>query len=214
MNELHQKLAVLSFSLNSTSPQQLGEAQQQLQQPPPDTVSQMVVDSSTSFGQQQLQPQHQMQTVVVNPISSNASSSPIVLNVAVNNTSSQISGTSPAISGLPMHSNFNSSVDVPVAMHPLGNQQLPAGGSVAHPNILSIATQSPFGINSSSPVLIHHHHHPQQLHHHPINELASNSMTSTPPTTNSSVTTNKLIEAVTNQGASGPMISVSIDRHF
>lgn len=242
MSELHQKLAVLSSSLNSTSPQPLPEGQPhpQYQQvagnvvysQQSESVSQMVVDSTTAFGHLQQQQQHQMQTVVVNPMlgsSSSASGSPMVVNVPANNNNLNVAGSARQMSGSPAMAGVTS-IPVQSTFHgtgtavPMHSQSHQPAVSVAHPSLLITATQSPNGINSSTPPAmanIHHtpHHHlqqqpqlqPQTHHHHPINDLASMSMISTPPTTTTIVTTNKLTEAVTNQGASGPAVSVSID---
>lgn len=263
MNELHQKLAVLSSSLHSTSPQQMGESPHQYQMtshtqqgsnvysPVPqqqqiqtDTVSQMVVDSTTPFGQQQQQnshlqqqQQHQMQTVVVNSMlqtvqnnSSSSGSSPLVLNVPVNNnissisTGQQMSTASPALqqssnfhpnqaNSMPMHSvsaNHNNNVNQ------LLLTQTPTVSVASHPSLVTTAT--PILINSPM-TSVHQQSLPQQQqsshqhhylpHHHPINDLTSSSAHTTPSTT-TIVTTNKLIEAVAHQGSAGPVLSVSM----
>lgn len=220
MSELHQKLAVLSSSLNSTSPQLLAEQQLPhgnvvftpvVQTHQVDNSSQMVVDSTTPIGHHQQQyhqvPQQgpQMQTVVVNQMLSNSSSvSPMVLNVPVNN--GQMISASPGLQQvqgaivIPVHANI-----LPAPVNPMQNMTcIQPAVSVAHPSLVT-ATQSPNLIHSPSVMTAIH------PSNHQINDLA-NIMTSTTPTTTTStiVTTNKLIEAVTNQGVQGTVVSVSI----
>lgn len=259
MNELHQKLAVLSSSLHSTSPQQMGDPVHQYQttnhnqpgsnvySPVPqqqhDTVSQMVVDSTTPFGQQQQQnthlqqQQHQMQTVVVNSMlqtvqnsASSSGSSPLVLNVPVNNNISSISTGQQMSTGSPalqQSSNFHPNQANSMPMHSVStnhsnniNQllltQTPTVSAVSHPSLVTTAT--PIFINSPM-TSVHQQSLPQQQqsshqhhylpHHHPINDLTSSSAHTTPSTT-TIVTTNKLIEAVAHQGSAGPVLSVSM----
>lgn len=241
MNELHQKLAVLSSSLNNpASPQVIQEQPtvpvQQVHVQPGNVVfspivvpqqttdgSQMVVDSTTPIvinqQQQQVQqpqPQHiqqlqqpvqQMQTVVVNPMLTNSSSgSPMVLNVPANN--GQMSGSSPVmqqVAGVPVipaQVSYPQTVAAPVQNLTPSQQVQPPSVQVAHPSLVT-ATQSPVIIHSPS---VMPHLHPSN---HQINNDLAN-MNSTTPTTSSIVATNKLIEAVTHQGASGTAGSVSI----
>lgn len=214
MSELHQKLAVLSSSLNSTSPQLLTEQQvthgnvvftPTMQTHQVDNSCQMVVDSTTPIGQQQQQyhqvPQQgtQMQTVVVNHMLSNSSSvSPMVLNVPANN-GQMISANTGLQQGqggilIPVHANI-----LPAPVAPM--QNMTCNQPAVHPSLVT-ATQSPNIIHSPSIMTAIH------PSNHQINELA-NHMTSTTPTT-TIVTTNKLIEAVTHQGVAGAVVSVSI----
>lgn len=218
MNELHQKLAVLSSSLHSTSPQQMGESplQMQLQQqqqyqpslnnqgsviysPIPAQghhlqaeigVSQMVVDSTTSFGkQQQLQPplpqnvQHQMQTVVVNnPMlqSNNSSSSgcsPLVLSVPVNinNNSNSSCGSnmgSPAIV-VPVQSNFHPTTNIVAPPMPMQimhnnnninmNNQQPQQQQLTQPNVSVVQHPSLVTTIATNPIPTNNNSTPSQM---------------------------------------------------
>ena len=252
MNELHQKLAVLSSSLNNNIPQQQqGDQQQQQPQqfqsqqisgtaiysPAPTSqllpqqepiVSQMVVDSTTPFVHSQHQPQQshhlQMQTVVVNnPLSlgnnGSTSGSPMVVNVPVVNNPAAGSSSVVAPTVVPVVQTTYATPPTSVAMHNSNinnnNPLLPGSAPVVaqHPSLVVNANQqTPVCINSTPTVMNHQHHHHvphnhlQHHHQHPINELLSSNY-STPTTT--IVTTNKLIEAVANQGPSGAVPSVS-----
>lgn len=236
MNELHQKLAVLSSSLNSSSPQQLADLQSNVlpgmaynpQQGKGDYASQAAVDSPASYAynqppqQQQQHQQNTMQTVIGTPILANSSSaSPMVVSVPMNNNNtnnSNIIGHSPAMpcsTGTPVQGIFNPQMiqtNSGISTTPSNDQVLMSSQSalsVAHPNVLVNAMQSPLSINPPPSSAMSNFSNNNPPHHHPINDLASNSMIYTTPTT-TIITTNKLIGAITSQGGSGPVGSVSV----